>query len=73
MRRLLLAVMVNSEARILFLDEPTNYLDFDAIDVIEEALRAFRGTLIMITHDAYFARNVGFSRRWAVTACGVNE
>ena len=67
LRRLLLAVIVNTGAEILFLDEPTNYLDFEAIDVVEEALRAYHGTLVMITHDAYFARNVGFDQRWEMT------
>jgi ATPase subunit of ABC transporter with duplicated ATPase domains len=66
LRRLLLAVMVNSPARVLLLDEPTNYLDFDSLDVIEEALRAFGGTLLMVTHDAYFARSVGYNRRWEI-------
>jgi len=64
LRRLLLAVLVNSASRILVLDEPTNYLDFDALDVVEEALRACRGTLLMVTHDRYFADRVGVSRRW---------
>ncbi|GAB3863251.1 ABC-F family ATP-binding cassette domain-containing protein [Dactylosporangium cerinum] len=68
LRRLLLAVIVNTGAQILFLDEPTNYLDFEAIDVVEEALRAYHGTMVMITHDAYFARNVGFDQRWEVGA-----
>lgn len=64
LRRLLLAVLVNSPARILVLDEPTNYLDFDALDVVEEALRAYRGTLLMVTHDRYFANRVRVSRHW---------
>ncbi|GHJ45627.1 ABC transporter [Catellatospora sp. TT07R-123] len=64
LRRLLLAVMVNSRARVLLLDEPTNYLDFDSLDVIEAALREFRGTLITVTHDAYFADAVGHTRHW---------
>jgi ATPase subunit of ABC transporter with duplicated ATPase domains len=67
LRRLLLAVLVNSPQRILALDEPTNYLDFDALDVVEEALRAYRGTLLMVTHDRYFAERVGISRRWRFT------
>ncbi|HYN93070.1 MAG TPA: ATP-binding cassette domain-containing protein [Pilimelia sp.] len=66
LRRLLLAVLVNSPARVLLLDEPTNYLDFDALDVVEEALRAFRGTLLTVTHDAWFAAAVGHTRRWVV-------
>ncbi len=64
LRRLLLAVLVNSPSPILVLDEPTNYLDFDALDVVEEALLAYRGTLLMVTHDRYFADRIGVSRHW---------
>ena len=73
LRRLLLAVMVNTDARVLLLDEPTNFLDFDALDVVEEALRSFRGTLITVTHDAYFTDAVGHTRRWHVAAGAVHE
>ncbi|MBM2616191.1 ABC-F family ATP-binding cassette domain-containing protein [Actinoplanes sp. LDG1-06] len=66
LRRLLLAVLVNSPARVLLLDEPTNFLDLDALDVVEEALRRYRGTLVVVTHDRYFAERVGFGRRWHV-------
>ena len=66
LRRLLLAAMVNSPARVLLLDEPTNFLDFDALDVVEEALRAYRGTLVTVTHDRWFADAVGHTRRWRV-------
>ncbi|MEU4381776.1 ABC-F family ATP-binding cassette domain-containing protein [Micromonospora echinofusca] len=67
LRRLLLAVLVNSPAEVLLLDEPTNYLDFDALDVVEEALRQYRGTLVMVSHDAWFAEAVGVDRRWRLT------
>lgn len=73
LRRLLLAVLVNSPARVLVLDEPTNFLDFDALDVVEEALRRYRGTLLTVSHDRYFAESVGYSRRWHVAAGGVLE
>jgi ATPase subunit of ABC transporter with duplicated ATPase domains len=66
LRRLLLAAIVNSGAEVLLLDEPTNYLDFDALDVVEEALRGYQGTLVMVTHDRYFAEAVGFTRHWEV-------
>ncbi|WP_240670016.1 ABC-F family ATP-binding cassette domain-containing protein [Actinoplanes solisilvae] len=66
LRRLLLAVLVNSPARVLLLDEPTNFLDLDALDVVEEALRRYRGTLVVVTHDRFFAEAVGFGRRWHV-------
>jgi len=73
LRRLLLAVLVNSPARVLLLDEPTNFLDFDALDVVEEALREFRGTLLTVTHDRYFADAVGHTRTWHVAAGRVTE
>jgi ATP-binding cassette subfamily F protein 3 len=66
LRRLLLAAMVNSPARVLLLDEPTNFLDFDALDVLEAALREYRGTLLTVTHDRYFADAVGHTRTWHV-------
>jgi ATPase subunit of ABC transporter with duplicated ATPase domains len=62
LRRLLLAVLVNGGVDVLLLDEPTNYLDFDSLDVIEEALSAYPGTLVMVTHDAWLAERVGVHR-----------
>ncbi|GAA0807389.1 ABC-F family ATP-binding cassette domain-containing protein [Spirilliplanes yamanashiensis] len=73
LRRLLLAVLVNLPASVLLLDEPTNHLDTDALDVVEEALRAFPGTLVTVTHDAYFAAAVGHTRRWRVENGVVRE
>ncbi|WP_433797018.1 ABC-F family ATP-binding cassette domain-containing protein [Actinoplanes sp. CA-252034] len=73
LRRLLLAVLVNSPSRILLLDEPTNFLDFAALDVIEEALRRYKGTLLIVSHDRYFADAVGHSRHWHVAAGQVIE
>ncbi len=73
LRRLLLAVLVNSPARVLLLDEPTNFLDLDALEVVEEALRRYRGTLVVVTHDRYFAEALGFGRRWHVADGAVIE
>jgi ATP-binding cassette subfamily F protein 3 len=73
LRRLLLATMVNSGAEVLLLDEPTNFLDFDSLDVVEAALRAFTGTIVMVTHDRYFARAVGCTRRLVLHDGHVDE
>ena len=81
LRRLLLAALVNSGAEVLVLDEPTNYLDFDALDVVEEALRAYQGTILLVSHDAYFVARVlegggaqrGPARWWAVGEGAVVE
>jgi ATPase subunit of ABC transporter with duplicated ATPase domains len=67
LRRLLLAILINSGAELLLLDEPTNYLDFDALDVLEEALGQFRGTLVTVTHDRYFADRIGTTGRWEIS------
>jgi ATPase subunit of ABC transporter with duplicated ATPase domains len=73
LRRLVLAVLVNGPARVLILDEPTNFLDFEALDVVEEALRRFRGTVITVTHDRFFAEAVGWGRCWHVADGRVTE
>src|SRR5262249_31750359 len=73
LRRLILAVMVNSGAQLLLLDEPTNCLDFDSLDVIEAALQGYRGTLVMVTHDVVFADRVGVTRHWMITDGDLRE
>src|SRR3989344_496673 len=49
-----LAQILSSEADFLLLDEPTNHLDFKRLDILENYLKKFKGTVLMVTHDRYF-------------------
>ena len=56
--RLLLAKLFSNPANILVLDEPTNDLDVETLELLEEQLVAFSGTVILISHDREFLDNV---------------
>ena len=49
--RAILATLMAQGVNCLVLDEPTNHLDLAAIEQLEEALDAFDGTLLLVTHD----------------------
>ncbi|MBT4192304.1 MAG: ABC-F family ATP-binding cassette domain-containing protein [Candidatus Diapherotrites archaeon] len=53
-----LAQILSSDADLLLLDEPTNHLDFARLAILENYLKNFRGTVIMVTHDRYFLDGV---------------
>jgi ATP-binding cassette subfamily F protein 3 len=50
-RRLALAIVVASGANFLVLDEPTNHLDLESREALEQALEAFPGTVLLVSHD----------------------
>ncbi len=56
--RLLLARMFTQPANVLVLDEPTNDLDMETLELLEEMLVEFPGTLLLVSHDRAFLNNV---------------
>ena len=56
--RLRIAQLMLRPAQVLVLDEPTNDLDSDTLDVLEEALAQFHGAVVLVTHDRYFMDSV---------------
>lgn len=57
-RRVVLARTLSDDFDVLLLDEPTNHLDGQMITWLEEYLRGYRGTVLMVTHDRYFLDRV---------------
>lgn len=56
--RLLLAKLFTQPSNMLILDEPTNDLDIDTLDLLEELLIEYKGTIILVSHDRAFINNV---------------
>ena len=68
-----LALLQARGVNVLVLDEPTNHLDLEAIEQLEEALEAYTGTLLLVTHDRRMLENMRLDRRWAVDAGRVSD
>ena len=56
--RVLIAQLMLQPADVLLLDEPTNDLDIPTLDILEESLLEFRGSLVLVTHDRYMLDRV---------------
>lgn len=56
--RLVLAELLQTRPNFLILDEPTNHMDVQAKETLESAFRAYTGTILFVSHDRYFIRQV---------------
>jgi ATPase subunit of ABC transporter with duplicated ATPase domains len=71
--RAALALLQARGVNVLVLDEPTNHLDLPAIEQLEQALAAYEGTLLLVTHDRRMLEAVHTTRRLAVVGGRVTE
>ncbi|MCA0402705.1 MAG: ATP-binding cassette domain-containing protein [Proteobacteria bacterium] len=56
--RLVMAKLILEKPNVLILDEPTNHLDLESIDALIEALRAYPGTVLFVSHNRHFIDNI---------------
>ena len=60
--RLLLAMIMAAKPNCIILDEPTNHIDLEILEELEEALSEFPGTLIVVSHDRYFIKKLKLTK-----------
>ena len=66
-------LLADPAPQLLLLDEPTNNLDLESIEVLVEALTAYQGALIVVSHDAEFLDEIGCTRTWEITDGALSE
>ena len=64
--RAAMALLQGRSVNVLVLDEPTNHLDLPAIEQLEQALAAYEGALLLVSHDRRLLDNVDLDERWHV-------
>ena len=69
-RRLQLAAVLVEKPNLLILDEPTNDLDLQTVEVVEELLSEYKGCLLVVSHDRTFMENLA-DRLFVVTGDGL--
>jgi ATPase components of ABC transporters with duplicated ATPase domains len=68
MRLIFCCLLISNTTPDLFiLDEPTNNLDIQSLEIVTRSLRDYRGTLLIISHDRYFTREIGAEQTLSLT------
>ena len=60
-RRAGIAQAMLNNPKILILDEPTNHIDIDTREMLEESLKEYNGTILFVSHDRYFINKIATS------------
>lgn len=64
MRLILCSLSISNQAPdVIILDEPTNNLDIQNIDILTNAINGYKGTLLVISHDAFFLKQINIERK----------
>ena len=63
MRKLLIALGLLKHPSLIILDEPTNHMDLESIQLLEASLKEYEGALLFITHDKTFLENLS-TKQW---------
>lgn len=71
--RVILAALAIKGCNVLILDEPTNHLDIEASEELEQALKNYRGSYIVISHDREFIDNIGANKTYILDCDGIKE
>jgi ATPase subunit of ABC transporter with duplicated ATPase domains len=58
-RMVLACILAKNNVELLIIDEPTNNLDLESIQILEDILNQFNGTIIVVSHDKHFVENIG--------------
>ena len=53
--------LIQNSYNFLILDEPTNHIDIDTREMLEESLKVFTGTILFVSHDRYFINKIATS------------
>lgn len=61
-------LLADPAPQLVVLDEPTNSLDVESVDQLVDALAAYAGALLVVSHDETFLERIGITRRWGVAA-----
>ncbi len=64
--RLQLAMMKLMKPNCIILDEPSNHLDIEGVEALEKALKHFKGTLIIVSHDKRFIKEIGLDIEFSI-------